>query len=304
MASSDFFGADGGSKSMGGRVPGGRNSGSGEAEGVRAVERAVAILQAFSPARPSMSVMELQGVVGLSRPTLYRLLQTLAAKGLVRADGEPQRFSLGPGIVSLAHTWMSCADVTRLARPVLERLRDETDETAALFVLRDDKRLCVLELVSRQPLAISRGLGETEHISHGASGKAILAFVDESGGVAASLWNTLPDEVDGRKLRDELARTRESGFAVSRSEKFAGAVAIAAPFFDHAGRVAGSVGLFGPEARLGEERVGRAASLVVEAARRLSAELGYTPPGDAAPERGAAGAPPRRAGPSGRDAPA
>ena len=41
-----------------------------------------------------MSVLEIQKKVPLSRPTLYRLLQTLAAKGLVRAEGEPQRFAL------------------------------------------------------------------------------------------------------------------------------------------------------------------------------------------------------------------
>jgi len=251
--------------------------GGGEAEGVRAVSRAIDILQAFTPARPSMSVVELQQVLGLSRPTLYRLLQTLAAKGLVRAEGEPQRFSLGPGILSLAHVCMSCFDAAKLARPILERLRNETDETVALFLLRDDKRLCVLELISRQPLAISRGLGETEHISRGASGKAILAFLDENDAIAASIWNTLPAGVDGRKLQEELARTRRDGFAVSRSERFAGAVAIAAPIFDHGGRVAGSIGLFGPETRLDGARLAHAASLVVEAAGRLSAELGYLP---------------------------
>ncbi len=264
------------------KVPGGER---GEAEGVRAVERAVEILQAFSPARPSMSVVELQRVLGLSRPTLYRLLQTLVSKGLVRADGEPQRFSLGPGVMSLAHVWTSCADVAQLARPILERLRDETNETAALFVLRDEKRLCVMELISRHALAISRGVGETEHISHGASGKAILAFVDEDDGIAASLWSTLPNGTDEQGLRKNLARTRENGFAISRSEKFVGAVAIAAPFFDHDGRVAGSIGLFGPEARLEEGHVGRAASLVVKAARKLSTELGPAPRGETVAER-------------------
>jgi IclR family acetate operon transcriptional repressor len=251
------------------------DGGRGEAEGVRAVERAVDILQAFSPARPSMSVVELQRVLGLSRPTLYRLLQTLASKGLIRADGEPQRFSLGPGIMSLAHVWMSRVDVAQLARPILERLRDETAETAALFVLRDDKRLCVLELTSPHPLAISRGMGETEHISRGASGKAILAHALRDKGLADSFWRTLPEGSDRERLLEDLARTREDGFAISRSEKCVGAVAIAAPFFDHSGQVAGSIGLFAPEARLGEERIPHSARLVTEAARRLSEELGY-----------------------------
>ena len=62
--------------------------------GVRAVDRAIAILQCFTPDQPAMSVIEIQKRVGLSRPTLYRLLQTLAQRDLIQAEGEPQRFRL------------------------------------------------------------------------------------------------------------------------------------------------------------------------------------------------------------------
>jgi IclR family transcriptional regulator, acetate operon repressor len=182
--------------------------------------------------------------------------------------------------MALAHVWMSRVDVTRLARPILERLREATDETVALFVLRGDKRLCVLELPSPHALAISRGVGETEHISRGASGKAILAYALQDERLAESFWRALPDGTDRKRLSDDLERTREDGFAVSRGEKFVGAVAIAAPFFDHTGQVAGSIGLFAPEARLGEERIPHGARLVIEAAHRLSEELGYVAPSD------------------------
>lgn len=64
---------------------------------VRAVDRAIEILQYFSADKPSMSVLDIQERVSLSRPTLYRLLQTLASKGLVRAFGDTQRFSLDYG---------------------------------------------------------------------------------------------------------------------------------------------------------------------------------------------------------------
>ncbi|HEX9465271.1 MAG TPA: IclR family transcriptional regulator [Alphaproteobacteria bacterium] len=242
---------------------------------VRAVERAVDILQSFSSDQPLMSVIELQKRVRLSRPTLYRLLDTLAAKGLIRPVGTPQRYTLDHGVAKLAHVWFSNIDASQVARPLIEQLWAETNETAALFVLRGDRRLCVMELTSRHALAISRGLGETEHIARGASGKAILAFMPPAD--AARLLKTAPREVDQKRLTRDLARVRDTGSAITRGEVFVGALAMAAPYFDHTGRVAGSVGLFGPEARIDDATAARYMQLVVAGAQRLSAELGHAP---------------------------
>ena len=60
---------------------------------MRAVDRAIAILQCFTADKPALSVLEIQRRVGLSRPTLYRLLQTLAATGLVRPKATRSAFA-------------------------------------------------------------------------------------------------------------------------------------------------------------------------------------------------------------------
>jgi DNA-binding IclR family transcriptional regulator len=239
---------------------------------VRAVERAIDVLQCFSAERPVMSVLEIQQKVRLSRPTLYRLLHTLAAKGLVRIEGDPQRFSLDYGVGRLAHSWMAGIDPIAIGRPILERLRQETGETVALFMLRDHLRLCVLELTTPNVLKIARGVGETEHIARGASGKAMLAFMpaDE----VARILRTLPAGIDRKRLLADLARVRSDGFAVSRGEVFVGAVAVAAPYFDDAHRVLGAIGAFGPAARLDARWVAATIDRIVEGARALSAHLG------------------------------
>src|SRR3982751_6082691 len=86
---------------------------------VRAVDRAIAILQCFTDDKPALSVLEIQKRVGLSRTTLYRLLQTLAASGLIKAEGDPQRFRLAHGVMELAHVWLAGLDKVDVARPVL-----------------------------------------------------------------------------------------------------------------------------------------------------------------------------------------
>jgi|SRR5262249_8719430 len=240
---------------------------------VRAVERAIDILQCFAPDKRWMSVLEIQEKVLLSRPTLYRLLQTLIAKNLIRAEGDPQRFALDFGVGRLAYSWITGIDVIALAQPILERLRIESGETTALLVRRGDLRQCVAELTSPHVLAMSLGIGETGHLWRGASGKAILAFMEEN--EIAAVMRKLPKSMDKAALAEDLSRTRRDGYFVTRGEIFVGAIAIAAPYFDHSGRVAGSIGVFGPEARLDERWVTKTASSVVRSAAELSAASGH-----------------------------
>jgi DNA-binding IclR family transcriptional regulator len=237
------------------------------------VDRAIAVLQCFADDRPAMSVLDIQRRVGLSRPTLYRLLQTLAATGLVSAEGDPQRFRLGHGVMQLAHVWLSGLNKIDIARPIIEDLREKTGETAALFVIREEMRICALELKSHHVLSIAHSVGHSRELTVGASGKAILTFLDENRQVA----------ILGRMSRDkrtdlvkDLKTVRTTGYATSRGEMFAGGVAVAAPFFDHNGEVAGSVGVFGPTARVGDDELAAFAQLVIAAAATLSTRLGVS----------------------------
>jgi DNA-binding IclR family transcriptional regulator len=245
----------------------------GAASTVRAVDRAIAILQCFTADKPALSVLEIQKRVGLSRPTLYRLLQTLAASGLIKAEGDPQRFRLAHGVMELAHVWLAGLDKVDVARPVLEQLREATGETAALFVLREQKRICVLELESHHALTIARGVGDTGDITLGASGKAILAYLDEK------RRDAILDQVTNKARRAELTRAlevvRSRGYAVSYGEVFVGAVALAAPTFNHNGEVAGCLGVFGPRARVKDTDIPRLGALVIQAANTISEQFGH-----------------------------
>lgn len=245
----------------------------GESSTVRAVDRAIAILQCFTADKPALSVLDIQRRVGLSRPTLYRLLQTLAATGLVKAEGDPQRFRLAHGVMELAHVWLAGLNKVDVARPILEGLREATGETAALFVLREQKRICVLELESHHALTIARGVGDTGDITLGASGKAILAYLDEK------RRDAILDKVTNKARRDELIKAldivRSRGFATSHGEVIVGAIAFAAPTFNHNGEVAGCVGVFGPQARVKDSDIARFGALVMQAANAISLQSGY-----------------------------
>lgn len=242
-------------------------------DNVRAVDRALDILMAFTATDYELTAGELLKRVDLSRPTLYRLLYTLEKSGFVISAGEPQKFRLGPSVAHLVHVWTSSLDLNDTARPILHRVWEQTGETVALFIPQGAYRTCISELPSIQPLSFKRGVGYRERIVLGASGRAILAHADISEA-------TLKDYAKGTKLdmakyAEELRRTRERGYAVSNQELIQGAVSIAAPFFDSTGQVAGSIGVFGPSVRLDANQVKRIGTELMVEAKTMSESLGF-----------------------------
>lgn len=127
-------------------------------------------------------------------------------------------------------------------------------------------RVCVAELPSAQPLSFRRGVGYRESLALGASGKVILAHLpaNEAGGL----------RVEAKKRARELAQIRERGFAVSKSELIAGAVAVSAPLFNGSGEVIGSVSVLGPSVRLSDARISTFARLLIREAGEISQVLG------------------------------
>jgi DNA-binding IclR family transcriptional regulator len=241
-------------------------------DSVRAVDRALEILLAFTPRDKALTVGELLKRVNLSRPTLYRLLATLQHNRFLESTGEPQRFSLGPAVAQLAHVWSASHNLAAVAQPMMHKVWEATGETVALFVPDGLYRLCVAEMPSTQPLSFKRGVGYRERLVLGASGRAILASMPEAHGRLEAHAAGL--KVDLKKYPQELAQIRTRGYAVSRNELIEGAVAVAAPFFDGSGRVAGSIGIFGPGVRLDAAQVEKFGKLLVTQARKVSRALG------------------------------
>ncbi len=239
-------------------------------DGVRAVDRALDILLAFTALNHEMTAGELLRRVDLRRPTLYRLLRTLENKGFVVSSGDPQRFSLGPSVGHLSYVWTSTLDIARVAQPMIHNLWSETGETVALYLRQGDVRVCAAELPSAQPLSFKRGVGHSVHVSIGASGRAILAFAEDA--EYHSKKDRTPEEQ--AHYRAQLELVKKDGYAVSRDELIEGAVAIAAPFFAANNIVVGSLTVFGPSARVKQAQVENIASLLKKESEALSKALG------------------------------
>ena len=112
----------------------------------------------------------------------------------------------------------------------------------------------MLEALSPHKLAVVRGIGQTLAVSAGASGRAILAFLDRER--QSAILNGIPKHEGNRVsglLGRALEKTRRREFPARLGGVITGSVAVAAPYLNHLGEVAGSVGLIGPNARVSDD---------------------------------------------------
>lgn len=249
-----------------------------DVDSVRAVDRALQILKAFRADDSELSAADLIKRVKLSRPTIYRLLNTLERNGFVVSEGEPQKFRLGPAAGNLAHVWSASMNLATVAQPMLRRLHEQTGETVSLLVPQGVMRLCIAEIPSAHPLSFKRGVGYQERLVYGASGRVILAYSEMTKAVLD--FYAAGCSIDLANYPAELAKVRTAGYAVSRHELIEGAVAVAAPFFTSANLVGGSLAVFGPSVRMKAAQVAQIVELLIHESKALSAALGSPVPAD------------------------
>jgi DNA-binding IclR family transcriptional regulator len=80
---------------------------------------------------------------------------------------------------------------------------------------------------------------------------------------------------DPFELRARLSEVHRLGYATSFQESVIGVGAASVPIFGEDGRVAGSLSVSGPEARIGADLEERIVPLLVEAGAALSKALGH-----------------------------
>jgi DNA-binding IclR family transcriptional regulator len=167
-----------------------------------------------------------------------------------------------------------------IARPVLQRLAEESQETVSLCVLQDDHGLCVDVIDSPQSMRFTVNPGESFPLHAGCIGKVILAFQPSAfvdGLIARGKLERLTENtiVDPSRLRRELARIRRRGYGFSDAEITPGARSVGAPVYDSDGQVTSSLVISAPSLRMTDSSLEHFTAMVRHAAEQLSRALGH-----------------------------
>src|SRR5690625_1188624 len=106
-----------------------------EPQRLSSVTNALRILKSFSTFEPSKRVTDLAESLGLAKSTVSRLLATLASEGFVFKDQKSNEYQLGLSVLTLGGILTNNLDIHKEAAPVLNKLVNNTGETAHLAII-------------------------------------------------------------------------------------------------------------------------------------------------------------------------
>jgi DNA-binding IclR family transcriptional regulator len=240
-------------------------------DGLRAVERTVAVLQALAASPRGASLTELVKATAIPTTTLHRMLGLLRGTALVRetADG---RYALAAGTMTLSRAYLDGIDLRQEALAVMGPLSEQTGEATHLGVLALVHVVYIEKVESPAAVRMYSRVGDTNSALTTAIGRAILAH-SRAGVLDEVLGHAGP--VDAGALRAVLDRVRENGYATDLQENEAGICCVAAPVFDHTGRVAAGLSVSAPASRFDSTAPERLGAQVRAAALELSRRLGW-----------------------------
>ena len=249
----------------------------GEHNTVKALDRALAVLSELAR-RDGATLTGLAQATAQSPATLYRILTTMAAHGVVEADEASQTWHVGPAAFRIGSVFLRRTGLVERARPVLRRLMEETGETANLGVLSGGAVLFVSQVETRAPIRAFLPPGTASPLHASGVGKALLAALAPdrrarllARGLPRFTARTL---TDAAALEAELALVARRGYAVDDEERSEDMRCVAAPIRDLYGETVAGVSVSGPVSRVRPERIEALAERVMEAAASLTAALG------------------------------
>lgn len=228
------------------------------------------------------SLTEISNEVGLSKATVYRILNSLQKKDFVARDSHTGKYFLHWGLLGLASASIYRSHgLVQCAYPAMERLWRLTSETITLYVRRGTSRLCVAELPSPHPLRFTAGVGVTVPLHAGSPGKLLMAYMPQQEleevikhiELAALTQKTITDR---ENLLEELKQIRERGWATSFGERIDGGSSLSVPIWNNRREVVASLNILAPYSRVGEEKIMSYLPALKECAREISSRLGGT----------------------------
>jgi DNA-binding IclR family transcriptional regulator len=208
--------------------------------------KVMAVLSAFSPVRPILTLNELAGLTGLPLSTAYRLVSELVdRKALERADGGGYR--IGLRLWEIGSLAPSTATLPEVAMPFMQDLYEATHENVQLAVLEGHEALYLEKIRGRRSVQVKSRRGGRLPLHATGVGKVLLAyappeFLEEV--LAERLKRYTPHTIIAPgHLRRALADVRLSGIAFAREEMTVGTLSVASPLLDAAGRAVAAMSI-------------------------------------------------------------
>lgn len=245
---------------------------------VPALDRTLDILETLSGSPDGLTLSELSSRLEVPKNAVFRITQTLLARGYLSRDPDSMAFDLTGRLLKLASPRWGATSLPDLARPGMAALRDQTRETVQLGVLNGLEGVIIDQVEGLEPLRIVVDLGLRFPLHNNAPGKLLLAHLpDEQRETVLSqiklIANTSRTITTKSALRRECERIVSDGYSTDYAEADEGIHCVAAPIMDTAESVVGTLWISGPAKRIPKSRFRELGSLVRAAGEQVSREF-------------------------------
>lgn len=247
---------------------------------VKSAERVFSILELVASNQSGLKHSEIANSLNIPSSSLSALLGSLVNRQYLSLDPANNRYTLDSQILALAGQYLAGLDIVEISRPIVQKLSGTTGESAAVGIRKGPDIMFICRVDSPQVIRRTLQVGERFPLYATASGKVILANLPEpeiEQYLSAVNLSPLTQRTikDLPSLRNEIKKTRLSGYAYNRRESADDMVACAAPVFDMHGKVVAAVSVSLPVSRFTPEIENSLGHIIIGAASNLSQKLGF-----------------------------
>ena len=248
---------------------------------VQSLERALTLLNVLSEYPDGIQITRLSEQVGLSKSTTHRLLSTLLHMNYVVKDEETEKYKLGFQLIYLSRNILNSIDVIQIAKPFLEKLSQDVNETIHLCIDDKGEVMYIDKIESNQTIRMFSRIGSRAPMYCTGVGKVLLSgMTEEAYQKTVSGMDFIartPKTITSLEaLAQEVATVKKQGYALDNIENEEGIRCIAAPIYDYQGKIIASFSISGPSNRITMERVqDELVRKIRETALNISRQLGY-----------------------------
>jgi len=207
-----------------------------------ALAKGLDILELLAAAAAPLSTRAIAEQLGRSKAEIFRMVFVLVERGYLARDGD-DRLRLTNRLFELGMRTPRPRQLTEIAIPVMERLSEETGQSAHLVVVNQGETVVIATTTGSADISFALRLGYRRPVLEATSGLLVLAFQPPAAQrrmLAESLAQR-PAALDEATLLATLEAIRRDGSRVSESRDVVGVTDIGVPLLAADGRALASI---------------------------------------------------------------
>lgn len=244
---------------------------------VKSLYKAVKLLDYFDSVHPERGISELAELSGLLKSSVYNIMSTYEACGVVEQNPKTSQYRLGLKILEMSNVLSQDDVFWQIIRPYMEEISDQTGETVYLATPYGDQIIYREAAFPNRSISVRVIKGVVAPMYCTSLGKAILAYMDQ-GHIEKIIEEGLkpftPYTItDPEEFRKELKKIREQGYSLDNMEHEYGIKCVGVPLKNSNNEIIGAYSLSGPSLRFNDDKILEYAALLQSKARMIKDRL-------------------------------